>query len=98
MGFLVKTKIKAYKKLTAVICCQIVARKSVASSSGDFRRRSAPRRACGPDEEYTKIKKIQKINTPVPRSQPDLRECVTSTIFKGYLFFLLGGLGREVPN
>ena len=29
LGFLVKTKMKAYKKLTVVMCCQIVARKSV---------------------------------------------------------------------
>ena len=43
LGFLVKTQIKAYKKLTVVMCCQIVARKSVAPSSGDFRRQSAPR-------------------------------------------------------
>ena len=43
LGFLVKIKIKAYKKLTVVMCCQIVARKSVAPSSGDFRQRSAPR-------------------------------------------------------
>ena len=43
LGFLVKTKMKAYKKLTIVMCCQVVARKSVAPSSGDFRRRSAPR-------------------------------------------------------
>ena len=43
LGFLVKIKMKAYEKLTVVMCCQIVARKSVAPSSGDFRRRSAPR-------------------------------------------------------
>ena len=30
MGFLVKTKMNAYTKLTVVMCCQIVARKSVA--------------------------------------------------------------------
>ena len=29
--------------VSVVMCCQIVARKSVAPSSGDFRRRSAPR-------------------------------------------------------
>ena len=45
------------------------------------------------------IKKNQKINTPVPWPRPDLRECVTSMIFQGiFFFFLLGGLGREVPN
>ena len=45
MGILVKTKMKAYTKLTVVMCCQIVARKSVAPSSGDFggdRRRGTP--------------------------------------------------------
>ena len=46
LGFLAKTKMKAYTKLTVVMCCQIVARKSVAPSSGNFRRRSAPRYAC----------------------------------------------------
>ena len=43
LGFLVKIKIKAYKKLTVVMCCQIAARKSVAPSGGDFQGRSAPR-------------------------------------------------------
>ena len=38
MGFLGKTKIKAYTKLTVVRRCQIVARKSVAPSNGDFQR------------------------------------------------------------
>ena len=38
LGFLDKTKIKAYTKLTVVMCCQIFDRKSVAPSSGDFRR------------------------------------------------------------
>ena len=42
LGFLVKTKMKAYKKLTVVMCCQIVGRKSVAPSSGDFRRQGSP--------------------------------------------------------
>ena len=51
LGFLVQTKMKAYTKLTVVMCCQIVAMKSVAPSSGDFRRRSAPRYACGQDQE-----------------------------------------------
>ena len=37
---------------TVVMCCQIVARKSVAPSSGDFWRRSASRKACGPDQEF----------------------------------------------
>ena len=51
VGFLVKTKIKAHTKLTVVMCCQIVTRKSVAPSSGDFRQRPAPRYACGQDQE-----------------------------------------------
>ena len=38
MGFLAKTKMKAYTKLTVVMCCQIVAKKSVAPS----RRRGTP--------------------------------------------------------
>ena len=33
------------------MCCQIVARKSVAPSSGDFRRRPAPRYVCWQDQE-----------------------------------------------
>ena len=36
-------------QLTVVMCCQIAARKSVAPSSGDLRRRPAPRYACGQD-------------------------------------------------
>ena len=51
LGFLSKNKMKAYTKLTVVMCCQIVDRKSVAPSSGDFRRRPAPRYACGQDQE-----------------------------------------------
>ena len=35
--------------LTVVMCFQIVARKSVAPSSGHFRRRPAPQYACGPE-------------------------------------------------
>ena len=38
-------KIKAYTKLAVVMCCQILDRKSVAQSSGDFggdRRRGRP--------------------------------------------------------
>ena len=44
MGFLVKTKKEAYTKLTVAMCCQIFARRSVAPSSGDFRRRLPPLR------------------------------------------------------
>ena len=51
LGLVDKTKMKAYTKLTLVMCCQIVARKSVAISSGDFRRRPAPRYGCEQDQE-----------------------------------------------
>ena len=47
LGFLGKTKIKAYTQLTVVMWCQILA-----PSSGDFRRRLAPRYACGQDNEF----------------------------------------------
>ena len=33
------TKMKAYTKLTVVMCCPICDRRSLAPSSGDFRRR-----------------------------------------------------------
>ena len=94
LGFLVKTKMKAYRKL---MCCQIVARKSVAPSSGYFQRRPAPRYACGQDQEFWKKTSFSKIViTPLLRQRPDLRECVTSMIFQELLvFFLLGG---GVPN
>ena len=52
-GFLVKTKMKAYTKLTAVMCCQIVA---VAPSSGDFRPQPAKRYVCGQDQEFWRKK------------------------------------------
>ena len=44
LGFPVKTKMKAYTKLTVAICCQIFAKSTVAPSSGDFRRRPTPPR------------------------------------------------------
>ena len=56
LGLLVKTKKKAYAKLIVVMCCQIVARKSVAPSSGDIRRRPAPMYACGQDQEFWRKK------------------------------------------
>ena len=34
------------------MCCQIVDRKSVAPSSGNFRRRPAPRYECGQDQKF----------------------------------------------
>ena len=48
MGFLAKTKMKAYTKLTVIMCCQIIARKSeaqlaqLAAISGGERRRGTP--------------------------------------------------------
>ena len=64
LGFLVKTKMKAYKKLT-VTCCQIVARKSLALSSGNFRRQPAPRYACGEDQEFWRKKVLEKLSLHV---------------------------------
>ena len=52
LGFLAKTKTKAYTKLMVVMCCQIVARKSVAPSSSNFWRQLAPRYACGQDQAF----------------------------------------------
>ena len=77
LGFLVKIKMKAYKKLTVVMCCQIVARKSVAPSSGDFCRGRPRARSGILKNNYF----FQKINSPVPRPLPEFRECVTSMIF-----------------
>ena len=76
-------------KLTVVMCCQIVARKSVAPSSGDFRRRPAPRYVCG---------HIKKIITPLPRPQPDLPKCETSMIFQGLLVFFAWRAWRGGPQ
>ena len=39
LGFLVKTKMKAYTKLAVVMCCPICDRRSLAPSSGNFCRR-----------------------------------------------------------
>ena len=44
------------KKLTVVMCCQIVAGKSLAPSSGDFRQQPAPRYACGQDQDIEEKK------------------------------------------
>ena len=46
-GFLIKIKIKAYTKLTVVMCCKIDDKKHTAPSSGRFRRRPQPPLACG---------------------------------------------------
>ena len=55
LHFLTKTKMKAYTKLAVVMCCQIVARKSVTPSSGDFWR-PVPRYGCGQDQEFEEKK------------------------------------------
>jgi hypothetical protein len=85
---------KAYKKLTVVMCCQIVARTFVAPSSGDFWRRPLPMYACGKYQEFGRKKSFSKIFiTPLARPRPDFREYVTSMIFQGLLvFFCLLGL------
>ena len=82
----------AYTKLTVVMCCQIVARKSVAPSSGNFRQRQAPRYVCGQDQEFWRKKSFSKIIiTPFPWPRPDLRECEFS---RATCFFAC----RGVPN
>ena len=74
LGFLGKTKMKAYKKLTVVLCCQIIDRKSVAPSSGNFRRRKVPWYVCGQDQEFRRKKSFSKIIiTPVTRPRPEVR-------------------------
>ena len=95
LGFLVKTKTKAYTKLTVVMFCQIVARKSAAPSSSDFRRRHAPVDEIRNFEDFF-FSKI--IITPLLRLRPDLCKCVTSMPFQEILVFLLGGHGGGVPN
>ena len=78
-----KTNIKAYTKLSVVMCCQIVARKSVAPSSGYFQRQPAPHYACGQDQEFRRKKSFSKIIiTPLPRPRPDFRQFVTSMNFQ----------------
>ena len=56
LGFLGKTKMKAYRKLTIVMYCQIVAKKSVAPFSGDFWRRPATQYASRQDQEFLRKK------------------------------------------
>ena len=89
---------KAYAKLTVLMCCQIVARKSKVPSSGDFRRRPALRYICGTLGILKKKSFIKIIITPLPRPRPDFRECVTSRIFQGLLVIWFGGLGGGVPD
>ena len=52
LGFLAKTRLKAYTKLIFVMCCQIIARKFVAPSSADFRRQPAQYYACGLEQKF----------------------------------------------
>ena len=81
------------------MCCQIVARKYVAPSSGDFRRRPAPSYACGQDQEFWRKKSFSKIIiTPLPRPRPDFRKCVTSMIFQGLLVFSAWRAWRGGPQ
>ena len=47
-----RAKKKADTKLIVVMGCQIFYRKSIEPSSGDFRRRPLPRKACGQDPEF----------------------------------------------
>ena len=67
---------KAYVKLTVVMCCQIFARKSVAPSSGNFWRQPAPRYICGQDQEFWR-KKFLKNNYYTASA---FRQCVTGLI------------------
>ena len=60
LGFLAKTKMKAYTNLTVEVCSQIVARKSVAPASGNFWRRPVPRNVCGHDQEIWRKKVLVK--------------------------------------
>ena len=55
-GLLGKTKVKAYTKLTVVMCCKIFDRKSLSPSSGNFRRH----RHCSSPVE--KIRNVEKKN------------------------------------
>ena len=83
MGFLGKTKMKAYTKLTVLMCCQIVARKSVAPSRaifvGDWCRGTPVDKI----RNFEKKKSFSKIIiTPLLRPRPEFRECVTSMNFR----------------
>ena len=84
---------KAYTKLTVVMRCQIVARKSVAQSSGD-RRRGTPVDKIMKFEEksFSKI-----LITPIPRTRPEVRECVTSMSFQQLLVFFAWPAWRAGP-
>ena len=82
-GLTGQNKMKAYIKLTVVMRCQIVARKSVAPSSSNLWWRPAPRYACGQDQEFWRKKSFSTIIiTPLPRRRPDFSECVTSMNFQ----------------
>ena len=62
-----------------VMCCHIVARKSVAASSGNFRRRTPPQYVCGQDQEFLRKKSFSKIIIiPHLRTRSDFCKCVTS--------------------
>ena len=57
---------------------QIVARKSVAPSSGDFWQRPSPQYTSEQDQKFEEKSFIKLIILPLPRTQPDVRKCVTS--------------------
>ena len=98
MGFLVKIKMKAYKKLTVLMCCQIVARKSVAPSSGDFQRRLAPRQACGPDPKFRrKLFFSKNFYTPSAAAAGPPQVCNLNDFSRATCFFCLAGLARKSP-
>ena len=94
LGLLVKSKMNT--KLTVVMCCQILVRKSVAPSSGDFRQRPAPRYSCGQDQEFWRKSFSKIIITPLPRPKAGPpRVCNLNDFSRASCFLLLGG---GVPN
>ena len=80
---------KAYTKLTVVMCCQ-----SVAPSSGNFRWRPAPLYVCGQDKKI-RIFFRKKIMTLQPRPRTNGRRGGGwyLTEFSISIGFLFGGLG-----
>ena len=81
-GLTGQIKMKAYIKLTVVLCCKIVARKSVAPSSSDLWRRPAPRLPVDKIRNFEEKSFSTIIITPLPRRRPDFGEYVTSMNFQ----------------
>ena len=52
-GFLIETKMKAYAKLTVVMCCPIFAKRPEAPSNGNFCRQTTLRYASEQDQEFS---------------------------------------------